>query len=104
MLEQSRNRIRDALVSTLGISTRMCSASCSSHHPIATANSVPGYGPWQTVVFTSGATTTLRIVQREVNQLWAAVKGLAPTCHPLCRRVSPPASELIYLRRTALAW
>jgi DNA transposition AAA+ family ATPase len=58
----------------------------------------PDSGPWRTVLYTPDVTNTPRIIQREVDAIWAAVLGLASRLHDRSAqrpRPEPPALVIV---------
>jgi len=55
-------------------------------------------GPWRTVLYTPGVTNTPRIIERDVDAIWAAVFGLATRLHHRSEqhpRPDPPALVIV---------
>jgi DNA transposition AAA+ family ATPase len=55
-------------------------------------------GPWRTMLYTPGVTNTPRIIEREIDAIWAAVFGLASRLHERSERrprAEPPALVIV---------
>jgi DNA transposition AAA+ family ATPase len=56
----------------------------------------PDSGPWRTMLYTPGVTNTPRIIEREIDAIWAAVFGLASRLHERsAQRLRPQPPDLV---------